>query len=156
MKKHLRNFEQAKDVLDYGIDLHGQLSALYHAIGERNGQTRAKMVLDYLSSHEVHRGQALRRFEEEPHAGGLDVWLQFAPSLEIERKLANCTVRPDLSVDEIMTIAMDFDDALIEIYKEAAREAEDTHAREIFESLVSMEQKEKQRFIRDAEWIQDV
>lgn len=67
-------------------------------------------------------------------------WVASA-SLEIKRKLADCPARPDLPLHEIVTMAMDFDDALIEIYKEAAREAEDTHAREIFESLVAMEQR---------------
>ena len=65
-----------------------------------------------------------------------------------------------LSLHEVhrgQALAMGFDGALIEIYKEAARQGEDTHAREIFESLVSMEQQqEKRRFVRDAEWIQDV
>jgi hypothetical protein len=158
MKKHLRNFEQVKDVLDYGIDLHGHLSALYNSIGRQADQDRVKMVLDYLSRHERNRGQVMRRYERETDdkIGGLDVWLQFAPSPEIERLLADCVVRPDLSVDDVMKTAMAFDNALIEIYKEAAREAEDTHARAIFENLVEMEEKEKQRFIRDAEWIQDI
>ncbi len=156
MKKHLRNFEQVKDVFDYGIDLHGQLSALYNSIGAHSDQERVKMVLDYLSRHERDRGQAMRRFEQEPHAGELDVWLQFAPSPEIETLLADCVIRSDMSVDDIVKIAMAFDNALIEIYKEAARQAEDTHAREIFENLVEMEEKEKQRFIRDAEWMQDI
>jgi hypothetical protein len=156
MEKKLRNFEQVKDVLDYGMELHTQLSSLYHSIGEQSDQARVKMVLDYLSRHERNRGQAMERFEQDPHSNSLDVWLQYAPSLDIERMLADCAVRPDMSVDDVMKIAMTFDNALIEIYKEAAREAEDTNARAIFENLVEMEEKEKQRFIRDAEWMQDL
>jgi rubrerythrin len=70
--------------------------------------------------------------------------------------LKDCKIRPDMSVDDVVKIAMNFDDALIEIYKEAAREAEDTNAKAMFENLVEMEQKEKQRFIRDTEWMEDM
>jgi hypothetical protein len=156
MEKKLHNFEQVKDVLDYGIELHAQLRSLYDTLSGRSEQARVKMVLDYLSRHERNRAEAMKRFEQDPHASSLDVWLQYAPTLEIEQMLADCAIRPDMSVDDVMKIAMTFDNALIEIYKEAAREAEDTNARAIFENLVEMEEKEKQRFIRDAEWMQDL
>lgn len=156
MEKKLHNFEQAKDVLDYGIELHAQLRTLYSDLSERSDQARVKMVLDYLSRHERNRAEALRRFEQPPHVHCLDVWLQYAPSLEIEQMLKDCVIRPDMSVDDVVKIALRFDNALIEIYKEAAREAEDTNARAIFENLVEMEEKEKQRFIRDVEWMDDM
>jgi hypothetical protein len=156
MEKKLHNFEQVKDVLDYGKELHAQLSVLYTSLGRQSEQARVKMLLDYLSRHERNRRQAIQRFEQDPHAGSLDVWLQYAPSPEIERMLANCVIRPDLSVDDVARIALAFDDALIAIYREAAREAEDTRARELFENLAEMEEKERQRFIRDAEWLQDI
>lgn len=155
MKTQLRNFEQARDVLDYGIDLHGQLSAFYNALGQRSDQDRTRLVLDYLSRHERDRGETMKRFEEAPHTHDLDVWLQFAPSSDIERLLAHGTSRSDLSVDDVVGIAMRFDDALIEIYREAARQAEETRAKGIFDDLVRMETKEQQRLVRDAEWIQD-
>lgn len=155
MVKKLRNFEQVKDVLDYGIELHGELTKLYGKLADRSEQARAKLLLDYLGRHERGRAEALQRFEADPRAGCLDVWLQYAPSPEVERRLADCAIRPDMSVDEVMRVALDFDDALIDIYQEAAREAEDTQARALFENLIAMEEKEKQRFIRDAEWMQD-
>lgn len=155
MVKKLRNFEQVKDVLDYGIELHGELTKLYDRLADRSQQARAKLLLDYLGRHEYARAEALQRYEADSHAGRLDVWLQYAPTLEVEQRLADCAIRPDMSVDEVMRVALDFDDALIDIYKEAAREAEDTQARALFENLIVMEEKEKQRFIRDAEWMQD-
>lgn len=157
MDKKLRNFEQVKDVFDYGIALHAQLSALYTSLERQSGQARVRMALDYLGRHERNRRQAMERFEREPHVNGyLDVWLQYAPSPDIERLLAECVIRPDMSVDDVVGLAMRFDNALIELYREAAREAEDTQAREVFENLATMEQKEKERFVRDAEWLQDI
>lgn len=154
--KKLHNFEQARDVVDYGIELHAQLNALYHGLSDASDQTRVKLLLHYLSRHERNRAEAMRRFEQPPHAKSLDVWLQYAPSLEIEQMLKNCGARADLSVDDVVKTALRFDDALTEIYKEAAREAEDTNARAVFENLVEMEVREKQRFVRDTEWMEDM
>lgn len=156
MEKKLHNFEQAKDVVDYGIELHAQLRALYSDLSEHSGQARVKLLLDYLSRHERNRAEAMRRFEQEPHANGLDVWLQYAPTLEIEQMLKDCVIRPDMSVDDVVATALRFDGALIEIYKEAAREASDTNAKAMFDNLVEMEEKEQQRFVRDVEWMDDM
>lgn len=156
MEKKLRNFEQVKDVLDYGIELHAHLRTLYDKIGEQAEQARVKMLLEYLSRHERSRAEAMRRFEEAPKNRVLDVWLQYAPSSEIEQMLAQCVIKPDMSVRDIVKIAMTFDNALIAIYKEAAREAEDTTAKAVFQNLVEMEEKERQRFVFDMEWLEDM
>lgn len=156
MKNKLHNFEQVKDVLDYGIELHSQLRVLYNDLARESEQERVKMVLDYLGRHERTRAEAMRRFEETPHGGSLDVWLQYAPTREIETMLADCRIRPDMTVDDVVKVAMGFDNALIEIYREAVREADDPKVKAIFEDLVKMEEQEKQRFIRDAEWMEDL
>ena len=156
MERKLHNFEQVKDVLDYGIELHSQLRLLYRTLGRESGQERVRMLLDYLGRHERSRAEAMKRFEQTPHGGTLDVWLQYAPTREIERLMANCRISPDMTVEDVVKIALDFANALIEIYKEAARESDNPEARNIFLNLAEMEQRERQRFIRDAEWMQDL
>lgn len=52
MEQQMHNFEQVKDVLDYGIHLHNQLTELYDSLNQQNDQARVKMLLDYLSRHE--------------------------------------------------------------------------------------------------------
>jgi rubrerythrin len=156
MDKKLHHFEQVKDVFDYGIELHAQLRTLYGSIGEQAEQERVRMLMDYLSSHERNREEAMQRFGRDPHANVFDVWLQYAPDARIEQMLKDCVIRPDMSVDDAVKIAMTFDNALIEIYKEAAREAQDTTAKAVFTNLVEMEEREQQRFIRDTEWFDDM
>ncbi|CAL1241656.1 hypothetical protein [Candidatus Methylocalor cossyra] len=156
MDNTLRNFEQVKDVLDYGIELHHQLRALYDNLSQHSDQKRVQLVLDYLSRHERNRAAALSRFEQASQRGSLEVWLQFAPTREIEQRLADCAIRPDMTVEDVIRTALAFDDALIAIYREAAREADDTHARALFENLAEMEEQEKRRFIRDVGWLEDV
>jgi rubrerythrin len=75
--------------------------------------------------------------------------MQYAPSNNVEKILKNCVVRPNMSVDEVVKIAMDFDDALVELYKDAAREAEEEHVKELFQDLINMENTERQSLARD-------
>lgn len=156
MTEKMHNFEQVKDVLDYGIDLHMRLRDVYDQLGHQSEQTRVKMVLDYLSRHESNRQQAMQRFEAGTRRKVLDQWLQYAPSSNIEQLLVDSNKCSNLTVDDVIAMAMRFDDALIALYRETATEIEDTKVREVFQNLAEMEYREKQRFVRDAEWVQDI
>ncbi len=156
MSNEMHNFEQVKDVLDYGIKIHTRLRDVYDRLQQQSEQTRVKMVLEYLSRHERNREYALQRFEEDARKKVLNVWLQYAPSSNIEQLLSDCDTSADLSVDDVIKLAMCFDDALIALYRETARELDEPQVRDVFLNLAEMETHEKQRFIRDAEWIQDI
>jgi len=156
MTSKMHNFEQIKDVLAYGIDLHMRLRETYDQLGLQSEQTRVKMVLDYLSRHERNRQHAMQRFEEGTRRKILNQWLQYAPSSNIEQLLTDSNSCSNLTVDDVITLAMRFDDALIAIYRETAAEIDDANAREVFQNLAEMEHREKQRFVRDAEWVQDI
>lgn len=156
MAKTMHNFEQVKDVLDYGIDLHAQLKGLYDRLGRQSEQARVQMLLDYLSRHERNRQSAMQRFEEGARANVLDVWLQYSPGSEIEELLKSRATAPILTVEDAINIGLAFDDALIALYRQAAEEIDVAEAKEVFQSLADMEEREKQRFVRDAEWSQDM
>lgn len=157
MEKQMHNFEQVKDILDYSVEFHRELRALYDKLSAESDQTRVKMLLDYLARHERDRADAVARFEKE-HQGeaSLQSWLQYAPSKDIEALLKDCVVRPDMSVEDVITTALAFDDALIAVYKQTASEADDPKVKALFESLADMEEKEKERFVRDAGWLEDL
>lgn len=156
MSEAMHNFEQVRDVLDYGIRLHGRLHDTYQHLHEQSEKTRVKMVLDYLSRHERNRAQAMERFEEGAHQAILDVWLQYAPSSAIETLLDTCGSGSQLDVDGVVKLALRFDEALIALYRETGGRSDDPHVRDLFSNLAEMESQERQRFVRDAEWVQDI
>lgn len=156
MNEKMHNFEQVKDVLNYGRQLHGRLHDVYEQLQQQADQTRVKMVLEYLSRHERNREHAMQRFEDAARKNVLNVWMQYAPSSNIEQLLKKYDARSDMTVDDVIKLAMRFDDALIALYQETARESDDQHVQDVFQNLAEMENREKQRFIRDAEWVQDI
>jgi rubrerythrin len=154
MQNH--NFEQIKDVLDYSRQLHAQIRRYYDSLNAQTGQKRVKMLLDYLSRHEKHMEESLDQYEHEAKQGVLDVWLQYAPSTKIEEKLKQCVVRPGMAVDEIVKIALEFDDALVQLYKEVVREVDDEKVRAVFRNLIERENQEKLLLVRSAMQLDDM
>ncbi len=151
-----RSFEQVKDVLDYSKQLHAQIRQYYDALSEQSVQRRVKMLLDYLSRHEKNMEQSLDVYEQEAKGSVLDVWLQYAPSTDIEGVLKRCVIKPSMSVDEVIKIALEFDDALVELYKEVVREVDDDRVKAAFKNLIEMENQEKFTLVRSAIQLDDM
>ena len=152
----MRNFEQVKDVLDYGQKIHADLQSFYRSINDEKQQTRVKMLLDFLSRHEQHREKALADFEGEAKKHILDTWLQYKPSIDIEKLIGDQSIQPNMPIDEVTKIAVDFDNALIELYRETAAAIDVPQVKKLFENLLEMENNEKLRFVRDAGLLNDI
>ena len=153
----MHNFEQVKDVLDYGKKIHEDLSGFYDSINAMEQQTRVRMLLDYLSRHERHLEQTLERYESETHKQQiLETWLQYSPSINIEKMISCQNIHPDMDTDEVIRLAIGFDDALVELYKEAEAEVDAPHVREVLENLVALESHEKLKMVRDTLMFNDL
>ncbi|BCX89826.1 hypothetical protein MIN45_P2199 [Methylomarinovum tepidoasis] len=145
-EEKLRKFEQVRDVLEYGKFLHEEMKALAERIEDQEQSKRLKLLLDYLKRHEDELARSLAKFEEETQAHILNLWLPYPPTPELEKKLRNLKIHPHMSVEEIAKLVFDFEDALIELYKQALSEIDDVHVQEVLQNLVQLEDAEKRRF----------
>jgi hypothetical protein len=152
----MHNFEQVKDVLEYGQKTHADLQSFYRSINDEKQQTRVQMLLDYLSQHEQHLEEALADFEGEAKKQILETWLQYKPSINIEKLIGDQSIQPNMPMDEVTKIAIDFDNALIELYRESAAAIDVPQVKQVFENLLEMENHEKLRFVRDAGMLKDI
>lgn len=152
----MHNFEQVKDVLDYGQKIHADLQSFYRSINDEKQQIRVEMLLDFLGRHEQHREEALADFEGEAKKHILDTWLQYKPSIDIEKLIGDQSIQPNMTIDEVTKIAIDLDNALIELYRETAAATDIPQVKQLFENLLEMEYNEKLRFVRDADLLDDM
>lgn len=153
----MHNFEQVKDVLEYGKKIHEDLGGFYDSINALEQQTRVRMLLDYMSRHESHLEETLARYESETHKKQiLDTWLQYSPSIDIEKMIGCQYIHSDMEVDEVVRLAIGFDDALVALYREAGAEIEVPQVREVLANLMEMERQEKLKLVRDALMFQDM
>lgn len=146
MEEKLRKFEQVRDVLDYGKFLHAEMKALAQRIEDQEQSARIRLLLDYLRRHEDELAASLEKFEKETQEHILNLWLPYPPDPKIEKKLRAIKLHPHMTVEEIAKIVLDFEDALIELYKESLNEIDDIHVQEILQNLVQLEDAEKRRF----------
>ncbi len=149
-------FEQAKDVIEYCEKLHHQIGEFYKEVGEEVSQERVKMLLTYLSRHEIHLEESLKEYEADASSKILNTWLQFVPSSNIEASITAFKVNPSMSVDEVIDKTIEFDNALIELYKEVIHETSEPSVQAVFKNLVDMESKEKIKMVRNAMMLKEI
>ncbi len=142
--------KQVREFVDFGKHLHGKVKELYEELNEHAELERVKMLLEFLSRHEEHMEESLARFEKDSRRGILEAWLEYSPELDVEAVMRRFPVKEQPSSDEIFQLAMDFDDALVKLYKEVADKVNDSKTKEVFKNLLQLEEKEKIQVARAA------
>ncbi len=155
-EEKLRKFEQVKDVIDYGRFIHAEIKAMAERIEEQEHNAHLILLLDYLKRHEDELAASLDKFEEGTRKNILDLWLPYPLDPTIEKKLRGFEIRPDMSLEEITKLVMEFEDALIELYKEALNEIDDPQVQEVMQNLVALEDTEKRRFAMNVARLQGI
>ncbi len=142
--------KQVREFVDFGKHLHGKLKALFDELNEHAQLERVKMLLDFLSRHEEHMEESLARFEKESRHGILEAWLEYSPGLDVNKVMCKLHLSENPSSDEIIQLALDFDDTLVNLYKEVVENANDSKVKEVFKNLLQLEEKEKIQVARAA------
>lgn len=156
METKLRQFEQVKDVLEYGRLLHQEIKALCERIEDTEQSARLKLLLAYLKRHEDELSQTLKRFSEEAKQKILDCWLPYPPDPKIREKLREVVIHPNMSVEEVARIVLQFEDALIELYRESLNEIDDPDVQQVLANLIQLEDAEKRRLVMNLARFQEI
>lgn len=150
------SFERTRDVIDYMRDMHASLGSYYIQLSDTAEKQKVKMLLDYLSRHQSHLALSLQKYEADASHKILETWFQYTPQLDILKMLDKQSLEAEMSVDEVIKLAIDLDDAMINIYKEMAENTHSSDVKDVFNNLIQMEQQEKLRSVRDALMLQDL
>jgi hypothetical protein len=143
-------YGQAREIIDAAQAFHQRASEFYQQLSDKAEGARVKMLLDYLVRHEAHLNRALGDYTDEVKSKALDAWYQYAQD--------HCLLEPfdvshypvDMTVEQVMKIGFEIDKCLIASYKGMAETATSPEIREIFESLLQMEQQQKHKLARVA------
>ena len=136
-------FETTKDLLEYLRNYHRKLSGLYERMAEESEQSKVKMLLHFLGRHEARFDKIIKEYEEDAADRVLGTWFKVTP--DRLPRLKGSEVTPDMPVDDIMSAALHFDDGLIEFCRLLATEAGSEDVRDLFTSLVDLEQQEERK-----------
>lgn len=132
--------KQVREFVAFGKNLHAELRKLYEQLDEQAELERVHMLLEYLSRHEQHMQESLARFEKESRSGLLDAWLEYSPSLDVDAVISQANIPEKSSSDDIIKIALAFDDTLVKLYREIAEKAHDGKVKSLFNNLLALEE----------------
>lgn len=143
-------FGTIQDVVDFAKNLHTALSDQYAELEQLSSSERARLMLDYLNRHEQNLAQAMDKYEGDMTTGIAALWLQDVPELQSD-DLVDKVRGVDLAdVDNIIGVALDVDEYLIKLYQRMADEVDSDAGREVFKSLIKLEDNERHRLSRAA------
>lgn len=149
-------YETAKDLLGEAASLHEGLARYYQRLSGEAERERVRLLLDYLARHEANMADVLDRFGKETADRVRNAWFKY----ELDGEFVKCIppARPvqDMSTSEIVDLAIQLDDCIIDLYQLIAMQSELPEAREAFTNLVALERTEKMRMVRQAMGLEDL
>jgi len=144
------SFKTVRDVLQLSRDIHENASNLFEQLRDQTQRERVDMMLKLLSRHESQLAESLEKVEEKASQRVLDEWHQAEVS-SVAQVLEGCKAcHPDVTIEELVEMALKVDDALITLYSHMANEASTSESRSLFSNLISMEEAEKVKKARAA------
>ncbi len=149
-------FQTLADVLDVVKAFHKALAGQLAELEQLTTSERAQLMLDYLNRHEQHLSEATTQYSDAADVGLLNTWLQFAPESHPEDLVAKVRGVDLNDVDSIVAVALEVDDYLVQLYRDLLADSETDELREVFESLIQLENNERHKLARAAFRLNDL
>jgi hypothetical protein len=136
-------------------DFHEQLAEFYGRLSESSDKERVRMLLEYMSRHEKNFKHAMVEYDEEAANRLLNTWIQYAPDLGVLSVPEAEKLENHMTVDDVVDIAMELDDRLVQFYSEATRLVDSTELKDLFGKLKQQEEADKAEIKKNASYIKD-
>jgi len=146
-----------RDLIDWTRNLHHQTSSCLAHCATEHEEERARILLDYLATHETELEKTVEGFENDGDARALGTWIyDYLTHKPIKTHRTCDSPYTKLDFNGIAKEVFDFHDQVIELYQYLADRAEIPEAREMAENLLALERHEAMRIAREVGRMQDV
>lgn len=149
--------ETLKDILHWTAEFHEQLSTTLTRSAANNEGERERMLLDFLADHEERLAIVIEKYEKNGDQHALSTWCyEYLDKQNINLKHHTDIPFSQLSVTEIMEVLVDEHQQVIELYRYLASRADISSAKELLDSLVSLEEHEMMLMAHAANRLNDL
>jgi len=135
------------DLLKRGEQFHQNLAAYYQRLGKEVRRTDVKHVLEYMQRHEEYLEHCFHEYQLDAPKSVRDAWFRAAPTLDLDKMMRDATIDPEMRVDDVIAMALHFDDCLIQLYRQFAEIAVSENLRDALNTLLEMEREEERKAI---------
>lgn len=148
MTKKRTTYARVQDVLDRFKGFHRKLRDYYQGSVDVSKNERARLLLNYMASHEKRVQECLDQYQARGAASVLNTWLQYVPDSKMQRVFDEAEIREGMSADEVFQVAMQFDAALLFTYEQLAGMSAAPKVGEFFEALLVLERTKESEYAR--------
>jgi len=149
------SYRTIRDILIFSENLHRHAAVLYERLRDTTQKERVDMLFKLLVRHEEKLALALSRYQDDNRSAILEEWHQFEPADVADLVRDANELHDDMSIHDLLSLALKVDDYLIAAYQQLAADASSTEARELFEDLATLEQAEEASAVRAALSVDD-
>ncbi|MEH6562721.1 MAG: ATPase [Marinobacter sp.] len=138
-----------RELIGWTRDLHAHLARYLSHCSTRNEEERARALLDYLATRESEIERIVNEFEHQADTNALETRVYDYLSHHPIKTHRTCDEPyAKLDFNGICREVFDFHDQIIDLYQTLTEKAEIPKARELLESLLTMEKNESKRLAR--------
>ena len=153
-------YKQENEIFEQIRSFHKRLSELYSNLTEKAENQRVKMLLDYLSRHEKLREEFIIKYEKIAPEKEMNRWIR-KPSDNLSNQICKCFENmkslSSYSFEEIVNIALHFDNCLVKLYEILASEEETSvNDPNIFYYMLKKTKQQEMNLSRDVNWLYDL
>jgi len=133
-------FKIIKDFLIYIEECHKALADLYLRLSLEATNEKVKLLLDFMSNKERLSYLHLHAYAQQAPTSLLETWLDNVFDQSFPMKCQQMQIQPDLSIDDVVALAMTLDMQLIELMQTAAYNSPTVEAEIALENLSDQEE----------------
>lgn len=138
------------DILERARHFHRQLGQFYDDLAHEGQRENVRMLLEYLCAHEKYLDQCLAEYERSASKPILETWFKYVPDKATCRDFAELDFRSDMSVEEVVNLALRMDACLMSLYEQLAVRSLSPELQAALQDLLDLERQEEARVLRNA------
>ena len=137
------------ELINWTRDLHAHLARCLSHCATKNEEERAQALLDYLATHESEMERIVNEFKSQGDSKALETRVYDYLSHHPIKTHRTCDEPyAQLDFEGICREVFDFHDQIEDLYRTLADKAEIPEAKELLQSLLTMEENEAMRLAR--------
>lgn len=152
-------YKQTGPIFDNIQSLHHSLFEYYSELNTKTTNIRVKLLLDHLCKIEKNHQDAIVSFMENASKRVRNYWVQDHtkfPKLNIEDCIRKVKISDNLCIDELVELAIKFDECVACLYQSLINESEFDEMKDIFQGLLNKMKQEEKKLVRDVQWLYDM
>lgn len=139
----MKTFKQAHEVLKDARKFHLDIQRVYENLLDASSDRRTILLLTHMIDHEKRMAKNLEHYGTVAGQKVMQTWLQYTPEESCEEFMRDIELSDPPTIREIATLSREVDRYFHDLYEAVHGTMESIEAKEVFEDLKQIQDKER-------------